>query len=174
MKKYLNEGHLGLLFGIVTFVYFLFTGVTRDKITSGNDLFEVKGTYLTHSFKDNAGFKNFTHQYYIWTKEYSNAFQVKADYLRIFKGQDFITEIRRENILILSIPKHLEKKLDSPDNVFVTSIESAGRIYLNKDEVLKIEQGLAASKSDYFIGTMHLAAGMFVYFRGRFRQPKSY
>lgn len=126
----------------------MFTGVTRDKITSGNDLFEVKGTYLTHSFKDNAGFKNFTHQYYIWTKEYSNAFQVKADYLRIFKGQDFITEIRRENILVLSIPKHLEKKLDSPDNVFVTSIESAGRIYLNKDEVLKIEQGLAASNSE--------------------------
>ncbi len=36
---------------------------------------------------------NFTHQYYIWTENQESAFQVKADYLRIFKRTDFITRI---------------------------------------------------------------------------------
>lgn len=76
MKKYLNEAFLGLLIGVGACIYFLYNGLTKVNVTSPNDLIEIKGTYLRHSFKDNTGFKNFTHQYYVWTANYSNAFQV--------------------------------------------------------------------------------------------------
>jgi hypothetical protein len=168
MKKYLNEGHLGLSFGVAAFIYFIYTGLTRDKIKSDDDLVKISGTYLTHSFKDNTGFKNFTHQYYFWTVEYSNPFQISAGYLRLFNKKDFITNIGHGDVLVLSIPKRLEEKLNSEDNVFVTSIESNGKTYLNKNEVLEIERDLSTSNSDYYFGTLYLACGLFVYFRKRF------
>lgn len=167
MKKYLNEGHLGLLFGFLAFIYFLYTGLTRDKINTDNDLTEIKGTYLRYSFKDNTGFRNFTHQYYIWIKEYSNAFQIKADYLRIFDRQEFTTNIRLGDSLNLTIPKRLYETLNSGNKVLVTSIEKQGKIYLNKNEVLEIENDLATSKSDYYLGTMYFVAGLFLYFKRR-------
>jgi len=173
MKKYLNEGHFGLVLGTTAFIYFLYTGLTRDKITSDNDLVEVKGKYLRHSFKDVIEYKNSSHQYYIWTEEYSNAFQVKADYLGIFNGRDFITKIKRGDEVIFTIPKRLINKLNSADNVFVTSIQINRRTYLNKNETLDIERHLATSNADYYIGTMYLVVGLFVYFRRRLRQAKT-
>jgi len=49
MKNFLNEEHLGQLFGIVAFVYFLYAGLAKDQITSDNDLIKVEGTYLRQS-----------------------------------------------------------------------------------------------------------------------------
>jgi hypothetical protein len=51
--------------------------------------------------------------------------------------------------------------------VLVTSIEKQGKIYLNKNEVLEIENDLATSKSDYYLGTMYFVAGLFLYFKRR-------
>jgi len=93
--------------------------------------------------------------------------------LRIFNGRDFITNVQPGDIVLFTIPKNQQKQLDTSDNVSVTSIESGGRIYLKKNEVLEIEKELATSNSDYFIGTMYLAAGLVVFFRRRFRQPKT-
>jgi len=173
MKKYLNEGHLGLFFGLTAFVYFLFTGLTREKITSDNDLVEIRGKYLRHSFKDNTGFKNFTHQYYIWIENYSKAFQVKAGYLGIFNTQEFLRNVSQGDDLTFSIPKRLIEKLNSADNVFLTSIEGGGRTYLDKNKVLEIEKDLATSNSDYFFGMGFLIAGLIVYLRLRLAKTKS-
>jgi hypothetical protein len=155
------------IWGYYSDFWLSYTGLTRDKINTDNDLTEIKGTYLRYSFKDNTGFRNFTHQYYIWTKEYSNAFQIKADYLRIFDRQEFTTNIRLGDSLNLTIPKRLYETLNSGNKVLVTSIEKQGKIYLNKNEVLEIENDLATSKSDYYLGTMYFVAGLFLYFKRR-------
>jgi hypothetical protein len=173
MKKYLNEGFLGLIIGVVAFFYFIFTGLIREKIASDRDLVEIKTRYLRHSFVDNEGFKNFTHQYYIWTENQKLSFQVKADYLRIFKQADFIKAVVQGDTITFTVPKGQLKKSGTDDHYFVTSIESEGNIYLDKDEVLKIERTLAASNADYYIGTMFLFGGLFAYFRRRLRQAKT-
>lgn len=173
MEKYLNEGVLGLIIAVVAFPYFIYTGLTREKITSDQDLVEIRAPYLRHSFMDNEGFKNFTHQYYIWTENQKLAFQVKADYLGIFNKTDFAKTIVQGDTLIFTVPKGQLKKSDADDHYFVTSIESDGTIYLDKDEVLKIERKSASSNADYYIGTMYLVVGLFVYFRWRLRQAKT-
>jgi hypothetical protein len=171
MKKYLNEGVLGLIFGIVAFIYFIYTGLTREKIMSDADLVETRMPYLRHSFVDNEGFKNFTHKYYIWTKHGKRPFKVKADYLGIFKKEDFTKTIQEGDTITFTIPKEQLRlrRFRSDDHYFVTSIESKGTVYLDKDEVLKIETKLAASNADYYIGTMFLVGGLFIYFKRRLR-----
>ena len=167
MKRYLNEGCVGLVFGIAAFCYFVFTGLTREKITSDKDLIEIEGHYTTHSFKDNKGFQNFTHQYYIWTDNYKNAFQVKADYLRIFNRKAFLTKVNQGDKVKFTIPKKLIGSLNTEKDIIVTSIVVEGSTYLDLDETLEMERNLTTSKSDYFIGTGFLIAGLFVYLRKR-------
>ena len=173
MKKYLNEGVLGLIIAVVAFPYFIYTGLTREKITSDRDLVEIRTPYLRHSFVDNEGFKNFTHQYYIWTENQKLSFQVKADYLRIFKKADFTKTVVQGDTIKFTVPKGQLKKSGTDDHYFVTSIESKGTIYLDKNEVLEIERKLAASNSDYYFGLMYLVVGLFVYFRWRLKQAKT-
>jgi len=173
MKKYLNEGVLGLIIGVVAFPYFIYTGLTREKITSDGDLVEIRTPYLRHSFVDNEGFKNFTHQYYIWTENQKLSFQVKADYLGIFKKADFAKTVVQGDTITFTVPKGQLKKSGTDDHYLVTSIESEGTIYLDKDEALKIERKLATSNADYFFGLMYLVVGLFVYLRWRFKQAKT-
>ena len=173
MKKYLNEGVLGLVIAVVALPYFIYTGLTREKITSDEDLVEIRAPYLRHSFVDNEGFKNFTHQHYIWTENEKLSFQVKADYLAIFKKADFTNQLVQGDTITFTVPKGQLKKSGIDDHYFVTSIESEGTIYLDKDEVLKMERKLAASNADYYFGIMYLVVGLFVYFRWRLRQAKT-
>lgn len=169
MKKYLNEGVLGFIIGVVAFPYFIYSGLTREKITSDEDLVEIRTSYLRHSFVDNEGFKNFTHQYYIWTENQKLSFQVKPDYLRIFNKADFIKTVVQGDTLTFTVPKGQLNKSGTDDHYFVTSIESEGTIYLDKNEVLRIERKSSSSNSDYYIGTMFLVVGLFVYLRWRLR-----
>ncbi len=167
MKKYLTEGHFGLLFGITAFVYFLYTGLTREKIESEDDLTEVNGKFLNYSFKDNTGHKRLGHEYYIWIDSYQNAFQIKADYLGIFKGIGFINNVRPGDNIEFTIPKFLTKKLNSGENVFVTSVKVKRLTYLSKDKTLEIENELATSYSDFFLAGGFLIVGLVVYIRKR-------
>jgi hypothetical protein len=130
---------------------------------------------LRHSFVDNKGLKNFTHQYFIWTKHGKTPLQVKADYLGIFKKEDFKKTIQQGDTITFTIPKEQLRlgRSRTEDHYFVTSIESKGIIYLDKDEVLKLERESAASNVDYYIGTMYFVAGLFLYFRWRLKQAKT-
>jgi hypothetical protein len=168
MKRHLNKGFLELIFGVVAFTYFIYTGLTREKITSDLDFVEIRSPYLRHSFVDNEGFKNSTHQYYIWTKNQKLSFQVKADYLKIFKKAEFTKTLVQGDIIAFTVPKRQLEKSGTDEHYLVTSIESKGAVYLDKAEVLKIERKLATSNADYYIGTMFLVGGLFVYFKRRF------
>ena len=167
MKKYLTERHFGLAFGVMAFIYFLYTGLTRDKIQSKEDLTEVQGKFLNYSFKDNTGYKRQGHEYYIWIDTFKNAFQIKADYLGIFKGIDFISNVRRGDNVEFTIPKFQTDKLKTDENVFVTSIKVKRSTYLSKDETLEIEKGIASSYTDFFLAGGFLVVGLVVYFRKR-------
>jgi len=171
MKKYFNIGNLGLFFVFGPFTYLLFTGLTREKLASNKDLIEIKGTYLRHSFKDKTSYKNLSHEYYFWIKNYENTFQIKADYLRVFNKQDFLTNVKNGDYLILTIPKRLKEKLNSEDIIFVTSIEINRLAYLDKNKVLEIEKTLAESHDDYFLAIIYLIVGLFIYFRNRKKLP---
>lgn len=168
MKKYLTEGHFGLLFGVTAFIYFLYNGLTREKIESENDLTEVHGKFLNYSFKDNMGYRRKGYEYYIWIDSYQNAFQIKADYLGIFKGVEFINNIRRGDNIQFTIPKFQTNKLNSDENVFVTSIRVKRRTYLSKDKTLAIEKGVLFRYADFFLATGFLIVGLVVYIRKRY------
>lgn len=167
MKNYLNEGFFGLLFGIVAFVYFSYQGLAREKIESEEDLVLVHGSFMNYSFKDNTGYRRQGHQYYIWIDSYRNAFQIKADYLGIFKGVEFMTTVRQGDIIQFTIPKFQTIKLNSDKNVFVTSIKVKRSTYLSKSETLEIERGLATSYADFFLAGGFLIVGLVVYLRKR-------
>jgi hypothetical protein len=166
MHKYIK--YLGLLFGVTAFIYFTYSGLTRDKIESKDDLTELKGKFVRYSFTDGTGFKGNGQEYYFWLDNYQNAFQIPADYLRVFRGREFVSAIKSGDDIALTIPKSKANKLNSPDeNVFVTSIRVKWSTYLNKEEVLKIEKELATSYAEYIIGTLYLIAGVVIYFRNR-------
>lgn len=167
MKKYLTEAYLVLLLCICMSMYFLYTGLTKEKITSDKDLSEIKGTYSRHSFKDNTGFKNFTHQYYIWTAEYPSAFQIKADYLSLFDSIKFSLDLKPGDSITFTIPTKLKTKLNSTDNIFVTSIKANKTVYLDQNETLKKEKRAADSNFDYVLAIIVLVVGIFTYFKRR-------
>ena len=167
MKKYLTEEHFALAFGIIAFIYFLYNGLTREKIESKDDLTEIQGKFLDYSFKDNTGRKRQGHEYYIWIDTYKNAFQIKADYLGIFRGSEFITTVRRGDDIKFTIPKFLTEKLNSDENVFVTSIKVKRSTYLNEEKTLEIEKGIASSYAEFFLAGGFLIVGLVVYFRKR-------
>jgi hypothetical protein len=167
MKKYLHEKYFGLLMGVIAFIYFSYQGLTREKIESENDLTEVTGKLLRYSFKDNTGHKRQGHQYYIWIDGYQNAFQVKADYLGVFKGMEFMTTVRPGDNIIFTIPKYQVKKLNSDDNVIVTSIRVRRTTYLRKDNVLEIENGISTSYAEFLLAGFFLIIGLIVYIRRR-------
>jgi hypothetical protein len=167
MKKYLNEGYFGLLCGVVALIYFSYQGLTREKIKSKDDLTEVQGNFLDYSFKDNTGYKRLGHQYYIWIEGYQNPFQIKADYLGIFKGVEFITTVRRGDKVQFTIPKFEANKLNSDENVFVTSIKVKRSTYLSMDKTLEIENEILSSYADYFLAGGFFLVGLVVYIRKR-------
>ncbi len=166
MKKYLNEGYFGLICGIVALVYFSYQGLTKEKIKSEDDLAEVQGNFLKYSFKDNTGRRQ-GHQYYIWIDGYRNAFQIKADYLGIFKGIEFITTVRRGDNVQFTIPKFQANKLNSDENVFVTSIKVKRSTYLSMEKTLEMEKGIASSYADFFLAGGFFIVGLVVYIRKR-------
>ena len=163
----MNYAHFGLLIGLCAFIYFLYIGLTKEKIASSNDLTEIKGIYLRHSFKDNTGFQNYTHQYYIWTTNYTNVFQIKADYLKIFNAREFATKIKVGDDVTFTLPTKLCEKLNSDNNIFITSIEANGTTYLDKNKVLDLEKKSAYDNFDFFIAFVFLIAGLFAYFKRR-------
>jgi hypothetical protein len=167
MKRYLTEGYFGLLFGVIAFVYFLYTELTRVKIESEGDLTEVHGKFLNYSFKDNTGYKRQGHEYYIWIDSYQNAFQIKADYLGIFKGAEFITTVRPKDKIQFTIPKFQTNKLNTDENVLVTSIKVNRSTYLSKDKTLEIEKRIASSYTDFVLAGLFLIVGLVVYIRKR-------
>jgi len=168
MRKYLHEKYLRLLFGIAALAYFSYQGLTREKIESEGDLTEVQGKFLKYSFQDHTGYKRQGHQYYIWIDAYPNTFQIKADYLGIFRVVEFVTTVRPGNTVNFTIPKYQVKELNTNKNLFVTSIKVKQTTYLTKNEVLEIEKGIATSYADFYLAGLFSIAGLVMYLRNRY------
>ena len=163
--RYIDKGYIPLIMGVAISLFFLYDGLTKEKITSSKDLFEIEGNYSKHSFKDNKGFRNFTHQYYIWTDNYKNAFQIPADYLRLFNKKEFASKVKQGAKLKLTIPTRLVKSLNSEKNIIITSLVIEGSTYLNVNEILKIEKKSATSNTEYYFGIASMIAGILGYLR---------
>tara|TARA_B110000093_G_scaffold176796_1_gene212771 strand:+ start:610 stop:1140 length:531 start_codon:yes stop_codon:yes gene_type:complete len=172
MQKHFNEGNIILTLGILAFCYFSYQGLTRDFIESEKDLSKIEGKYSHHTFLDNTGFKNMGREYYIWIEGYSNRFQVPANYLGVFQKALFEQKVNKGDKISISYSKFQSDKINSTEDVFLTSVRVNGFTYLNKNAVLKIEDELSNSNSDFYIGLMYLAAGLFVFIRHRLKRKK--
>ena len=173
MHKYFNEGNIILTLGILAFCYFVYQGVNRDFIKSEQDLIRVEGRYTHHTFLDNTGFKNMGREYYIWIEGFSNRFQVPANYLSVFQKALFEQKVKKGDKISIGYAKTQNDKINSTEDVFLTSIRVNGFTYLNKNEVLKIEDELSNSNSDFYIGLMYLAMGLIVFIRHRIKRKKT-
>lgn len=165
MRKYYNEGIGMLIFGVLGFCYFTYQGFTREYITNTDELVNLKGKYIAHSFKDNTGHKGVGHQYYIWAEPYTNRFQIPANYLGLFRKQIFEFRIKKDDIISFTIPQKLEDKLNTDYNIIVTSIRANGQTYLNKSDVINRENELSNSYSDFYLAIFFLIIGIAVYLR---------
>lgn len=172
MQKYFNEGNITLTLGILAFSYFVYQGVNRDFIKSEQDLINVEGRYTHHTFLDNTGFKNMGREYYIWIEGYSNRFQVPANYLAVFQKALFEQKVKKGDKISISYARTQNDRINSSEDVFLTSVRISEITYLNKNEVLKIEDKLSKSNSDFYIGLMYLVAGLSVFIKHRLKRKK--
>ena len=170
MQKYFNEGNIIFSLGIFAFCYFVYQGVNRDSLKSEKDLISVEGRYTHHKFLDNTGFKNMGHEYYIWIEGYSNRFQVPANYLGVFQKELFEQKVKKGDNISISYAKTQNDRINSNEDVFLTSVSVNGFTYLDKNEILVIEDKLSKSNSDYYIGLMYLVAGLIVFIRHRIKR----
>jgi hypothetical protein len=140
MTKYLQDRYLGLIFCIAFSIYFTYEFFTGDKVESEDDLIEIEGRLADYSFKDGTGYKRIGHEYYLLLDNYSNVFQIKADYLNDFKALDFISTVNKGNKVSFTIPRSQQKNLNTKENVLVTSIKVKRKTYLDKNNVIETEQ----------------------------------
>ena len=170
MKKHFNDGNIAMVAGILAFCYFLYLGLNREHISGTSDLVSIEGTYERHSFLDKSGYKSQTHQYYIWIVGYGNPFQIKADYLSIFNKVAFEHRVRKGDRIKITYPKFHQPRINTENTVFLTSVRVNDYTYLNKTDTLSLEQGHFQSNSDYYIGLMFLAFGIFGFVRYRLKR----
>lgn len=167
MTVYSNRDYLGLAFGIIMCIFFLYSGITKEKIESPNDLTQIKGTFSKYSFQDGTGYKRQGREYYFWMGSYGNAFQISAEYLGIFDEDEFMVKLRPGDEMTITIPKRLYGAVDTDEIIFVTSIQVGKDTYLDKDKVLKIEKKLADSNTEFYAAGVALILGFVLFIKGR-------
>lgn len=172
MQKHFNEGTIILTLAILAFCYFVYQGVNREFIHSEDDLLSVEGRYTDHTFLDNTGFKNMGREYYIWIEGYSNRFQIPANYLSVFQKSLFELKVKEGNEISISFAKTQNDNINSTNDVFLTSVRVNGFTFLNKNDVLNIEDKLSASNSDFYLGLMYLVVGLIAFIRHRLKRKK--
>lgn len=161
--KLFTDRNIRTLFLIGLGIYFIVEHGTRERPESTKDLFDLNGSILEYSFKDNAGWRGTGHQYYLFLDEYPNKFQVKADYLRYFNKLQFEQNFKPGNQVKLSVFGNQEHLIGTEEAVFLTSLSVNGFEYLSKKEAIKFEMSSAASNSDYILGIVFILLGILVF-----------
>jgi hypothetical protein len=150
----LRMGYTCCIFAIA-YLALLFS---RPKVHSENDLYFLNGEYQNYQFTDGT---RGSHTYLIWLKNYSNPFQVDANFLDLFNKYEF-EELPSDYPLTLSISKEDLNKLNNPnDNVRVFSIVYDNVKYL--DTVDTIKEYNSILNYCYFFGLL-VAGVLLVYF----------
>ena len=134
-KKYYAFTTGTIIVGLLFFLHF----VTKPKVKSESDLYHISGQLSNYSFKDSKGARATGHQYYIWLDNYSNTFQIKADYLGFFKQKDFEKRVSQKQILNLTIPNELRSKLNTNEKIFIFSVDTDSENFLDTQKTLDKE-----------------------------------
>ena len=163
MTVHSNRDYSGLVLGIIISICFVYSGITKEKIESSKDLTSINGKFVKASFLD----KGAVRQYYFWIDGYRNAFQISAEYLKIFNKNEFIVKLSPGDEMMVTIPKRLYTALDTDEILFVTSIQVGKVMYLDKDKVLKIEKKLAASNTEFYAAGVSLILGFILFIKKR-------
>ena len=115
-------------------IILLYLDFTKPVIKSKDDLLFISGPITDLNFYDgNRG----THIYTIKLKNYTNTFQIKADFLSFFKSEAFRTIPPKQEVTI-AIPKKFQKTLNTKyDILFIYSLTSNTETYLDYVQALK-------------------------------------
>ena len=97
---------LGYTFFFIA-AFLLYLDLTKPVINSKNDLLFISGPITDFYFFDGS---RGIHNYTLRLKNFKNTFQIEADFLRLFKSDEFRT-IRAGQEVTIAIPKILKKTL---------------------------------------------------------------
>lgn len=107
----------------------------KPSIHSKDDLECVKGKYSRHSFTYSS-LRGGGYRYYVWLKNYSNPFKIKADFIDHSLKRKFEGSIRFGDELIIDIQKGKKPKLNSNENIFIYSMRSNEVVYIDSKDTL--------------------------------------
>ena len=106
--------------------------ISRPQVKDESQLQFISGQFDSYKFTNGTkGYRN----YLLWLKEYSNSFQINADFLSLFSKNNFINLNYHDSITI-SIAKKDTSKLNK-SNLFIFSITTPKATYLNAADVIK-------------------------------------
>ena len=102
---------------LLFFIYF-----KKDKISDENNLIKISGDINKYSFTTGS---RGTKMYYLQLENYSNTFQIPADYLQFFKENEFRKEIEENDNLDLYISKPQFSDLTTTGKIIVFNINDS-------------------------------------------------
>ena len=136
-------------------------------------MFDIRSTYSKHSFLENAGYRGIGKEYYIWLQDYSNPFQIRADYVAGFDKDLFELKVKEGDKIKLSVTNKDKSRLNSTENIPITSVSVNGRTYLEKDTVMKVENSFYHRNLEYLVGLFWLVCGLGVFIRERIKKTNA-
>ncbi|MEO6721453.1 MAG: hypothetical protein ABIN67_13885 [Ferruginibacter sp.] len=149
-----------LFLGYVSFVIvivFLYLDFSKPNLKSEKDLIFINGSITSFNFLD--GFRG-THNYTFTLNGYYNTFQIKADFLNIFKSSDF-KNIPSDQQITVGIPKDFKSSINTNKKLFIYSLTSNEQTYLDCTKALKKHNGHLMK---IFSGIFLLAGFIFIHF----------
>ena len=159
-----REKYFGTTISILIGVFFIYHGFSRDSINSDKDLYEVTGTLNEYSFEESDSFRRNNIYYYLWLTEYSNRFQIKADFANYFNRRKFEQLASTGTTIKLLIPKQRVKELNTGENIYVMAIKTKSSTFMNSYYTIREEK----NNYDIELGLGFLAAGILFYLFKRY------
>lgn len=139
----------------------LFNECTKRPLNSDNDFRTLHGQLKTYSFIDGArGRRN----YYFYTKDYNNAFQIKANFLFDFDKDYFITHATDLPQIQFRIAKESTKNLNHRKTILIYSLDVNEQNVLSLSDTLKAEN----SKLGVYASIGFITFGILFYFYRRY------
>ena len=126
---------------------------TKDKFSNDSDLTKVSGKLIDYSFTHGS---RGTKMYYLWLENYQCTFQIPADYLSIFKKEQFRIEIKNGDTIEIMVPTNRLENFQTDSKVVILGLSKGETIYLEKEETIAKER----NNSDRYVGLGFFLAGL--------------
>ena len=161
--RFLTNSYIRALFLIGMGIYFIVEHELRERPQSSEDLIDLSGTINSYSFEDNTGWRKNGRRYYISLDDYTNKFQISANYLRFFDKAKFERNVEKGNRVKISIPEYQKHLIGTEEVILINSLTVNGFRYLSKQESIQFEKASAESNSDYILATVFISVGIMVF-----------